>query len=346
MNMNANRVLPLSIALALALAACGSPSPSEPPREVPPPAGTASTEDRPAAGSASVELALEVFYLERIVLPADARLELSVRASPDPDGALLAQTTVEDPGQPPYRLALKWDGAADEVWVDATLRLPDGSPRFGTPGPQRFVPGGAEVLPLRLVAVERESGEEALATGPRWVYYQCGDMPVEARFEADGSLWLTLPDRDLRLARAESAPGTLYEAGQDRFEAEGLGSARLVVAGAEAIGCELAEGRSPWAAARDRGVAFRAIGVEPFWHVEIEVGDAPTIRLGRLGEADIERVGAALPDQAGFVAEDLRVELFREPCVEAMSGQAYPMRAEVALAGSGERLSGCGRFLF
>ena len=105
----------------------------------------------------------------------------------------------------------------------------------------------------------------------------------------------------------------------------------------------------PWDEARARGVAFRAVGNEPGWYVEVDGGDAPAMRLFLdYGERQIafERT-TIMPDPLGFrgvrgeVAAELR--LYPERCADVMSGEEFAVRAELIVNGAEYR--GCGQFL-
>lgn len=105
----------------------------------------------------------------------------------------------------------------------------------------------------------------------------------------------------------------------------------------------------PWDEARARGVAFRAVGNEPGWYVEVDGGDAPAMRLFLdYGERQVafERT-TVMPEPLGFrgvrgeVAAELR--LYPERCADGMSGQEFAVRAELIVNGAEYR--GCGQFL-
>lgn len=105
----------------------------------------------------------------------------------------------------------------------------------------------------------------------------------------------------------------------------------------------------PWDEARARGVAFRAVGNEPGWYVEVDRGDAPAMRLFLdYGERQIAFTSTTvMPDPLGFrgvrgeVAAELR--LYPERCADGMSGQEFAVRADLIVNGAEYR--GCGQFL-
>jgi uncharacterized lipoprotein YbaY len=105
---------------------------------------------------------------------------------------------------------------------------------------------------------------------------------------------------------------------------------------------------SPWDAAKARGVAFRAIGQEPGWLVEVGRGDAPSLHAELdYGEriVDVARVTPQGDRYTGRTADGMDVALLieRTACSDGMSGEAFP--ATVTLTFGGRQYRGCGRFL-
>lgn len=105
---------------------------------------------------------------------------------------------------------------------------------------------------------------------------------------------------------------------------------------------------SPWDEARARGVAYRGIGNEPGWWVEVDDGAAPALRAvldygeRRIVVASAAREGDRLVGRtADGTSVVLRIE--RTPCHDGMSGEPFPTRAHLRV---GDRdYDGCGRFL-
>ena len=104
-----------------------------------------------------------------------------------------------------------------------------------------------------------------------------------------------------------------------------------------------------WHAAKLRGVAFRAIGQEPGWLLEITNGEEILI------VTDYGKERKSLPyvepqeDKAARktvfqIDADTSVLIEGKPCTDTMSGEAFEVRVTVTL---GEKtLQGCGRALF
>src|SRR5687768_7024677 len=107
---------------------------------------------------------------------------------------------------------------------------------------------------------------------------------------------------------------------------------------------------SPWEEAKARGIVFRGIGNEPGWFVEVDQGNAPTMRATLdYGDRMVEVTGATpLSSTYGYGGKTadgtlvvLRIK--REACSDGMSDERYPASAELKVGEQAYR--GCGRFL-
>lgn len=104
-----------------------------------------------------------------------------------------------------------------------------------------------------------------------------------------------------------------------------------------------------WHAAKLRGVAFRAIGQEPGWLLEITNGEEILI------VTDYGKERKSLPyvepreDKAArktvFLIDDTTSVLIEgKPCTDSMSGESFEVTVTVTLGD--KALKGCGRALF
>jgi uncharacterized membrane protein len=107
---------------------------------------------------------------------------------------------------------------------------------------------------------------------------------------------------------------------------------------------------SPWDQARARGIAFRGIGNEPGWLVEVGTGELPTLHAELdYGERKIEIARAqplsGVSGYAGTTSDGVEVELQlqRGDCSDGMSDQTYPVSAKLSVGD--KTYAGCGRFL-
>lgn len=187
--------------------------------------------------------------------------------------------------------------------------------------------------------------------------FRCTDTASTTfRFEAwprDERMELWLPERfdrrTVELGQVPSASGSRYEGDDVLFWSRG-DEALLRVGGREYRGCTMDRGGWVWAAARRRGVEFRASGNEPGWYLELSRGDSLHMEYD-YGE---HQLTVATPDPVVDSAGDrrlirfetsesaLRVTIVDESCV-AMSGTAFPATVTVDVDGTSYR--GCGRWL-
>lgn len=183
--------------------------------------------------------------------------------------------------------------------------------------------------------------------------YLCGEMRIEARFSPQGVL-LDISGRELHLPQTVSASGARYGEGDPEFWTRGVDEARLTLNG-ETFDCTAldADARSPWAEARERDVGFRAVGSEPGWHVEVDMGEAPQMRLALdygQREVTVERSEPFTGDNGvtgyrGEVdGEAVELTIRREDCADPMSGEAF--EASATLDFEGDTYRACGRFLW
>lgn len=156
---------------------------------------------------------------------------------------------------------------------------------------------------------------------------------------------------DSRVLRREvSASGVKYAT-------EGLlvwtkGEEALIeIDGRRYTGCRARPAEAAWEQARVDGVEFRALGNEPGWILEVDedAGIAFVTDYGRTRHAfdRPQKIEAAGSGQVDYRAEgsdgSIRVVLAFEICRDDMSGEPFPVRATVTLAGRTYR--GCGRSL-
>jgi putative lipoprotein len=180
--------------------------------------------------------------------------------------------------------------------------------------------------------------------------FRCGDVLVGAAFDnARRELVLTVATRRLVLPQAMAASGARYADAQgNEFWNKG-DRATLKLDGAR-LDCELTDQVSAWGEARSRGVAFRGLGTEPFWSLEVDRGERPAIRLALdMGQRPLRVAQAhALTDGEGYagVASDgsaVVLRIVRAECSDGMSDLLYPARIELQVGG--EAFHGCGGFL-
>lgn len=181
--------------------------------------------------------------------------------------------------------------------------------------------------------------------------FRCGDLLVGTTFDnTAGNVTLSWSGQRLALPQAPSGSGARYADEQgNEFWNKG-DNAMLTLAGVEHPECSKTDEVSPWDEARARGVAFRGIGTEPGWWVEVDGGDTPALRAALdYGERTLEITSAARSTAAtGFsgTAVDgsaVTLEISDGECGDGMSDQSYP--AHAVLTVGGKVYKGCGAML-
>ena len=105
-----------------------------------------------------------------------------------------------------------------------------------------------------------------------------------------------------------------------------------------------------WHQAKLRGVAFRAIGQEPGWLLEITNGEEILLVTdygqSRNGYPYVDPIVYQEERRTQFVLETygVTIEIRGEHCTDVMSGEEFEVSVSIIMAD--RRLEGCGRALF
>ncbi len=105
-----------------------------------------------------------------------------------------------------------------------------------------------------------------------------------------------------------------------------------------------------WHKAKLRGVAFRAIGQEPGWLLEISNGEEILLVTdygsNRRSMPYVDPIEYPEERRTEFVLEDFAttIEIRGEPCTDVMSGESFEVTVIISLDDG--KLQGCGRALF
>jgi len=106
-----------------------------------------------------------------------------------------------------------------------------------------------------------------------------------------------------------------------------------------------------WNDARERGIAFRAVGQEPGWLLEI-ARTGELLLLTSYGQdttratvspEDVERASGAASIVTSTDDGELRIDITTDPCTDTMSGEQFSRTVTVTLDATTYR--GCGRAL-
>lgn len=159
----------------------------------------------------------------------------------------------------------------------------------------------------------------------------------------DDTVALTLGGRDVELAAVGERR---YARNEITLEFTADDALRLTV-GLEDYACVPKSWDGPWQRAQAEGVAFRAVGQEPGWFVEVTPGENLVAVLD-YGDRTITLPAPEVTPldggARGYQAEGAGhiVQLVIEPltCFDGMSGHIHPETATLAV--DGQRYQGCG----
>lgn len=330
-----------AVCLSLALAAC-QPTPTTP---------APISETAPASAPRENVIRGTATYRERLMLPSGSVLRVDLIDNQLADSAAAVIATIETPVTqgPPIAFTLPFDPGklrpSGDYGLHASIRDGDGQLWFVTDTRTPATPGST--APVRLTLLRVEGKTQASMVDTRW---QCGEQKVAARFDAapTSAVTLNFGERTLVLPQAQSASGARYaDTSGNEFWNKGRAS-RLTLAGKAAVECRQIDTASPWDAARSRNVAFRAVGNEPGWLVEVGDGAAPTLHAELdYGEhvIDVASLGGGDGQWSGKSADgaDVALSVDRSTCQDGMSGEDFPATATLRVGD--KTYSGCGRYL-
>jgi uncharacterized membrane protein len=189
------------------------------------------------------------------------------------------------------------------------------------------------------------SGNKAVST----FFFECEDQSSFVARTEDGHVWLFLESVTVNLPRRPSASGAKYQSTEYLFWSKG-DEARLETAGGKRLVCANNRARAVWETAKLNGVAFRAVGNEPGWSLELG-GDLLVLETDygasryefRTPQADVNVDERLTRYQVTEKGQKLLLELKGQQCQDTMSGETFPTRVSVTL--NGRVLQGCGRAL-
>ncbi len=162
----------------------------------------------------------------------------------------------------------------------------------------------------------------------------------------ENAIVLDLHEGPRHLPQVVSASGAKYDDGSVSFWTKG-GTAMFERKGSAIVNCREIRARSLAADARARGVAFRGLGNEPGWVLEIGPPGAIVFNTN-FGQERHEFQGATVTGDATSAAEyraakgdaQIAVTVTREPCQDDMAGMMFDYSFVVQFGGRTYR--GCG----
>lgn len=180
--------------------------------------------------------------------------------------------------------------------------------------------------------------------------YNCDDTLQFTAHVTKDSTWLFLSDTTLKVFPVKAGSGARYEGSSYLYWSKGNEAIFQKPEGSFTT-CQSVPQERSWAAAKIRGIDFRAIGQEPGWFLELKKGnrlkyvgnygrdtlifDSPEPDTGSKGRRVVYRVKKA--------RQLLELVIADTPCTDSMSGFDFPQTVTLTV-GSGT-YRGCGRYL-
>lgn len=192
-------------------------------------------------------------------------------------------------------------------------------------------------------------GFESVNTDQVFVY-NCSDTLQFTAHVTEDSTWLFLSDTTLKVLPVTAGSGARYEGNSYLYWSKGK-EAILQKPQGSFTTCQSMPQERSWAAAKLRGIDFRALGQEPGWFLELKkdkklkyvgnygrdtlVVDSPTPETKKQGRRTVYRLKDA--------QQALELVIADTPCTDTMSGFDFPQTVTVTV--DGETYRGCGRYL-
>jgi putative lipoprotein len=181
--------------------------------------------------------------------------------------------------------------------------------------------------------------------------YNCGDTLQFTAHVTKDSTWLFLPDTTLKVWPVKAGSGARFEGSSYLYWSKGS-EAILQKPQGSLVTCRSVPQERSWAAAKLRGVDFRALGQEPGWFLELKKENQLTY-VGNYGrdtliidsptsETDHQQDGRTVY-RFKEAKRALELVIADTPCTDSMSG--FDFSHTVTITVDGKTYRGCGRYL-
>ncbi|GAA3547805.1 YbaY family lipoprotein [Zobellella aerophila] len=329
---------------------------------------TACSDEQPDAAGEQETLTGTLTYQQRIALPDDARVQvtlLDVSLADAPATQLAEHTFVTEGRQVPLPFSLSYDGdainQAHRYAVRGEIRDAEGRLMWTTDSYYGVLTQGQPTDQVELM-LKQVSDARALRPSPSATtrVYRCSpengaafEFVTQYDQEKD-ELGLWLPDSfNLPyqvLPHSVSASGARYQNDYAMIWNKGE-QAMLEVGELNYQNCREDRRAGIREDARLRGVSFRATGNEPGWLLEISAGDKLSFSYNYgentlivpVFDAETDRAARQTRYRVATEAHQISVTITEEACTDDMSGEHLPARVNIEL--DGNRYRGCGQAL-
>lgn len=179
--------------------------------------------------------------------------------------------------------------------------------------------------------------------------YNCDDTLQFTAHVTKDSTWLFLQDTTLKVLPVEAGSGAKYEGSKYIYWSKG-DEAILQQPQGSFMTCQSVRKERSWAAAKLRGIDFRAVGQEPGWFLELKQ-KGQTRYVGNYGQDTLvaDTPEPATTDESGTEyniqteEQKLKITITETPCTDSMNGMEFPQTVTVTV--NGNTYKGCGRYL-
>lgn len=180
--------------------------------------------------------------------------------------------------------------------------------------------------------------------------YNCADSLEFTAHVTQDSTWLFLPDTTLKVLPVKAGSGARYEGSKYIYWSKG-DEAILQKPKGSFMKCQAVPKERSWAAAKLRGVNFRAQGQEPGWYLELKK-EGEIKYIGNYGEDSLSaetpspttnETDSSTEYQVQTGGRSLRISIADTSCTDSMNGMEFPKTVTITVDGNTYR--GCGRYL-
>lgn len=296
----------------------------------------------------------DLYYRERIALPPDARVSVSLEdvSRADTPATTISKVEFTPDTQVPIPFSLNYKTSdinnKHRYALRAQIHSADNQLLWATVDHYGVLTHDSpkDQVSLNLARADQASVTKTSTGDARRLAYECDELLVLVIVDANTAV-INFKGANLELAQSPAASGARYTNEQAEFWSKG-DDASITVNGQPLTNCRNKPEQLPWAEAKARGIDFRATGNEPGWLLELDadlqiefVGDYGSYRvITPVPVPDLDS-----PQRSSYHAvtesHDLLLTIETKPCQDSMSGVQFPQQVRILL--DGRAYNGCGK---
>lgn len=298
----------------------------------------------------------DIYYRERIALPPDARVSVTLEnvSRADTPATVVSKTEFVPETQVPIPFSLEYKTSAIDnnhrYALRAQIRSSDNQLLWATVEHYGVLTQDSpkDRVSLQLARADQTSVTSTPAGNTRRLAYECDQLLALVIIGASEAV-ANLNGEDLQLKQVAAASGARYANERAEFWSKGE-EASIMLDGKTYTNCQSKPEQLPWAEAKARGIDFRATGNEPGWLLELDadlqiefVGDYGNYRV--ITPVPVPDLDSAQRSSYHAVTEshDLLLTIETKPCQDSMSGMQFSQEVRILL--DGRAYNGCGKSL-